>query len=303
MSVRTLFSIKDLENLSGVKAHTIRIWEKRYNLLQPARTDTNIRQYDLENLKRLLNVTFLYEEGYKISKIAKLTEEEIVEIIQDSSEEKRDHYSLQAFKTAMFDFDYRLFTETYNALLKEKSFEETFLEIFIPLLNEIGMLWHTGTIDPVHERFISELIKQKLIMNIHEAQSKLKEGINPSFALYLPSEEIHELGLLFANYLILSRGMQTIYLGNNIPLTNLTHLLKHYNKITFLSYFTVKPDNVTVEEYIDAYKNEIGNINNYQLWLMGHKIQGLTLDPKSKGVTYVYSLKALRDKLSKSNHK
>lgn len=284
--------------MSGVKAHTLRIWEKRYNLLQPARTDTNIRQYDLENLKKLLNITFLYEEGYKISKIAGLSEKELVQTIQDFGEKQKEHYSMQAFKTAMFDFDYALFTKTYDQLLKEKAFEDVFLEIFIPLLNEIGMLWHTGTIDPVHERFISELIKQKLILNIHEAQSKMKPGANPKFALYLPSDEIHEIGLLFANYLILSKGIQTIYLGNNIPLESLGHLLKHYHKITFLSYFTVKPDHISIDEYIEAYKNEIGNINNYPLWLMGAKIQGMTERETIKGVSLIRSLNLLREKLA-----
>ena len=114
MLVKTQFSIKDLENLSGVKAHTIRIWEKRYNLLEPDRTDTNIRQYDLDNLKKLLNVTFLYNEGFKISKIAALNETEISKVVQEQAETKGEDFALTAFKTAMFDFDHKLFVDTYD---------------------------------------------------------------------------------------------------------------------------------------------------------------------------------------------
>ena len=241
MSVKTQFSIKDLENLSGVKAHTIRIWEKRYQLLEPNRTETNIRQYDLLNLKKLLNVTFLYNEGYKISKIAKFQEEEIAKLIQDISQTQKESYGIKTFKTAMFSFDYALFSNAYDELRKEMDFREVFYNVFLPLLNDIGMLWQTGTIDPSHERFISEAIKQKIILNIHEIQQKNLQKNSLTFALYLPYEEIHEIGLLFANFEILSAGFKSVYLGNNIPMDSLKHLLKHYPDIIFLSYFTVKP--------------------------------------------------------------
>ena len=150
MNVKTEFSIKDLENLSGVKAHTIRIWEKRYQLLKPNRTDTNIRKYNLNSLKRLLNVSFLYNDGYKISKIADLNEEELLQLIQNKAHSNQEDYALKAFKTSMFEFDNQLFNITYKKLLEQKTFSEIFEHIFIPLLNEIGLLWQTGTIDPVH---------------------------------------------------------------------------------------------------------------------------------------------------------
>jgi MerR family transcriptional regulator, light-induced transcriptional regulator len=224
MSVKTQFSIKDLENLSGVKAHTIRIWEKRYNLLEPDRTDTNIRQYDMSNMKKLLNVAFLYNEGFKISKIADFTPLEIAKLIENRGMDSAENYALQSFKTAMFEFDHAIFTSTYQELLRNKSFKDIFYDVFIPLLNEIGTLWQTGTIDPIHERFISELIKQKIILHIHEIRAQQTSNLPVRFALYLPYEEIHEIGLLFANYLILSQGFNTIYLGSNIPLESLKHL-------------------------------------------------------------------------------
>ncbi|MBW2936482.1 MerR family transcriptional regulator [Aureisphaera sp. CAU 1614] len=298
MFVKTQFSIKDLENLSGVKAHTIRIWEKRYNLLEPDRTQTNIRFYDLENLKRLLNVSFLYNEGYKISKIANLDEKEITQIIQEKEGENKEGYALQAFKTAMFDFDYHSFAKAYNKVAETKSFNQIFFDIFIPLLTDIGNLWSTGSIDPAHERFISEIIRQKIMVENHKLLENLKEKKAPQFALYLPHEEIHEIGLLFANYKLLSEGFTTIYLGNNIPLESLKHLLKHYNSLTFLSYFTVKPDHESVYEYIDRFENEISSKSNMQLWLMGLKVKDIDDKKLPKNVTVINSLKSLEEKIT-----
>ncbi|MEZ4795163.1 MAG: MerR family transcriptional regulator [Flavobacteriaceae bacterium] len=299
MSVKTLFSIKDLENLSGVKAHTIRIWEKRYHLLEPQRTDTNIRQYDVAGLKRLLNVSFLYHKGYKISKIANFKESEINGLIQEIGEQDIEHHALQSFKAAMFDFDHYLFSKTYQELLKHKSFTTIFYDVFIPLLSDIGTLWQTGTIDPAHERFISEIVKQEIIVNIHAIQQKRKERIVPKFALFLPYEEIHEIGLLFANYEILAAGFNTIYLGNNIPMESLKHLLKHYQSLIFLSYFTVKPDHESVWEYMARFNTEIGTQKNsaHQLWLMGSKIQQLKTKGLPQNVSIIYSLKELNQLL------
>jgi DNA-binding transcriptional MerR regulator len=271
MAVKTLFNIKDLENLSGVKAHTIRIWEKRYNLLQPARTDTNIRKYDLDNLMKLLNVSFLYNEGIKISKIAKSSEQERIKLIQELSVERKEEHAIKLFKTAMFNFDYDQFTEAYDDLSKEKSFSKLFFDVLVPLLNDIGLLWHTGVIDHAHEHFISELIKQKLIINIIEQQERIKSDNSRVFILYLPYEEIHEIGLLFAHFEILSAGYKSIYLGPNIPISSLKNTTQHYDKITFVSYFTVKPDKRSIEEYINDYKKEIEDTDHYNLWILGPK--------------------------------
>ena len=298
MFVKTQFSIKDLENLSGVKAHTIRIWEKRYNLLEPDRTQTNIRFYNLENLKRLLNVTFLYNEGYKISKIADLGEKEIQKIIQEKEHDNKETYAIQAFKTAMFDFDYFAFAEVYNRLTQTKSFNDIFFDIFIPLLTDIGNLWSTGSIDPVHERFISEIIKQKINAENHRLLERLTEKKAPQFALYLPYEEIHEIGLLFANYKLLSKGFSTVYLGNNIPLESLKHLLKHYESLTFLSYLTVKPDTESVYEYINRFDTEINTNNKMNLWLMGLKVKGIEKAKLPKYVSIFESLHDFEQKLS-----
>lgn len=297
MTVKTQFSIKDLENLSGVKAHTIRIWEKRYGLLNPERTNTNIRQYDLINLRKLLNVTFLYNSGYKISKIAELGKADIQEIIGELSVEQEENFAIQNFKSAMFDFDYSLFAATFEQLKKSKTFGEIFFDVFIPLLNEIGLLWQTGTIDPSHERFISELIKQKLILNIEAKQREQVTRKKPVFVLYLPYEEIHEIGLLYTNYEILSAGYHSIYLGNHIPISSLTHVLKHHEEFVFLSYLTVKPDKVSVEEYLNQFHRKIILSKKRRLWLMGAKIAKLELQKKNPHVSLVRNIEELHAKL------
>ncbi len=299
MLIKTQFSIKDLENLSGVKAHTIRIWEKRYNLLEPARTDTNIRKYDLLNLKKLLNVTLLYNEGYTISKIAGFKEEEIAKLINSLSKKNQEDFALQAFKTSMFDFDHPLFTRTYNQLAKTKTLREIFYEVFLPLLNEIGLLWQTGTIDPSHERFISELIKQKIIINISKLQEKNTKKKAPSFALFLPYEEIHEIGLLFANYEIVAAGFSSVYLGTNIPMDSLKHILKHYEELIFLSYFTVKPDRETVYEYVTRFQKILGQEKPMPLWIMGYKTLGIEESKLPEHVKIIENLEELHLRLEK----
>ncbi|GAB5400361.1 MAG: MerR family transcriptional regulator [Aureisphaera sp.] len=301
MLIKTQFSIKDLENLSGVKAHTIRIWEKRYNLLEPARTDTNIRKYDLINLKKLLNVTLLYNEGYKISKIAGFKQDEIAKLINSLSKKNQEDFAQQAFKTAMFDFDHSLFTQTYTKLAKTKSFREIFYQVFLPLLNEIGILWQTGTIDPSHERFISELIKQKIIINITKLQEENKDKKVPYFALFLPYEEIHEIGLLFANYEIVAAGFASVYLGTNIPVDGLKHILKHYEEITFLSYFTVKPDKESVYDYVARFQKTLGADKPMPLWIMGYKTMGVVHSKLPENVKIVENLEELRLRLQKLN--
>ena len=174
--VKTEFSIKDLENLSNVKAHTIRIWEKRYNLLTPERTDTNIRRYDLENLKKLLNITYLYRSGHKISKLAEMDSVKIKDLIKKNLTTSNENYALEIFKTAMIEFDDQRFDATLKKLLDKKTFGEVFLEVFVPLLRELGTLWHSGTIDPSHEHFISEKIKHSIIMECEKLKLVEREN-------------------------------------------------------------------------------------------------------------------------------
>lgn len=299
MSIKTRFSIKDLENLTSVKAHTIRIWEKRYNLLEPDRTDTNIRQYDLDALKKILNISLLYNEGYKISKLAKKTEDELNELILSRNKNNAKAYILNAFKTAMLDFDSRAFENTYNLLREKHDFRSIFFNYLIPLLGEIGTIWQAGIIDPSHERFVSELIKQKIIINTHNVQQRGQSIQDPIFVLYLPYEEIHEIGLLYANYEILAAGFSTIYLGINIPIESLKYVIRTHQNIHFLSYFTVKPDEQSLQDYCLEFNDNLSS-NSYrpfELWLMGAKTIGVKEEQLEKNCKLIGDLPSLIDKL------
>ena len=279
-NVKNVFSIKDLENLSGIKAHTIRIWEKRYNVLEPMRSDTNIRYYNLVNLQKLLNITLLHDYGYKISRIAKYSNEEIPEIVREIvSEISVKSHAISCFKMAMLNFDQSLFFSTYNTLLSHKTFREVFYDVFIPLLNEIGLLWQSDTIKPAHEHFIYYLIKQKLLINTEKLQILKPTNDEKVFVLYLPSNEIHELGLMYLNYEILHHGYRSIYLGESIPLDNLSDMKKYFNKITYISYLTVEPNKDKINPYITSVNNEILNDENTELWLLGRMVD--FIDPKN----------------------
>ncbi|GLB50485.1 MerR family transcriptional regulator [Neptunitalea lumnitzerae] len=271
-NIKRIFSIKDLENLSGIKAHTIRIWEKRYNLLSPERTDTNIRNYNLKSLQKLLNITLLYNNGFKISKIADFSEEKIIALAKQLvSENSIQSQAINAFKLAMVNFDQSLFLNTYTSLLNYKTFSEIFYDVFIPLLHELGLLWQTDTITPAHEHFIANLIKQKILINTEKVQLSSPTKTTQVFVLFLPENEIHEIGLLFLNYEILLRGYQSIYLGPNMPLDSLKELTSYYDAITFVSYFTVAPNNEKVEEYITQFNTVLNPNKTNKLWFLGRK--------------------------------
>jgi methanogenic corrinoid protein MtbC1 len=271
-NVKNIFSIKDLENLSGIKAHTIRIWEKRYNVLEPTRTDTNIRLYDLASLQKLLNITLLHNHGYKISKISKYPPEKIPALVREIiSDKSAKSHAISAFKMAMINFDHSLFFSTYNTLLSEKSFREVFYEVFIPLMTEMGLLWQSDTITPAHEHFISYLIKQKLLINTEKVQILEPSRNDKVFVLYLPMNEIHELGLMYLNYEVLSHGYKTIYLGESVPTESLSDLNKYFDSIVFVAYMTVQPDKEHVNDYIKEIQETVLKEDS-ELWLIGRMI-------------------------------
>jgi len=281
---KNTFSIKDLENFSGIKAHTIRIWEKRYDILQPMRTDTNIRLYDLESLQKLLNITLLHNHGYKISTISKYPVEKIPQLVREIISVKTvKNHAISAFKIAMLNFDQHHFLNTYNNLLSEKSFSDIFSEVFLPLLQELGVLWQSETISAAQEHFISALIKQKLVVNIEKAQQSGIKNNDKVFVLYLPENEIHDLGLLYLNYEILTHGYQTIYLGQNIALADLKTLENHFDKVVFVSYFTVQPEKDSVNQYVELFNKTLLSEQS-EFWITGKQSHYLfdTQHPKNK---------------------
>ncbi|MFS4494697.1 MerR family transcriptional regulator [Maribacter sp. 2308TA10-17] len=275
-NVKKNFSIRDLENLSGIKAHTIRIWEKRYNLLSPERTATNIRTYSLSSLQKLLNITLLYNNGYKISKISRIPEGNIPLMVREIvSKNSVKNHAINAFKLSMINFDQSLFMSTYNSILVDKSFREVFKDVFIPLLNELGLLWQTDTISPAHEHFITSLIKQKILINTEKLQHQEPIKKSKIFVPFLPENEIHEIGLLYLNYEIVLRGYKSIYLGQTVPLDTLKDVMKYFDNLCFLSYFTVSPTKERIDKYIKEFVSLTKEYGSSEMWLLGYQTKHL----------------------------
>jgi len=296
-SVKNTFSIKDLENLSGIKAHTIRIWEKRYNVLEPMRTDTNIRFYDLNALQKLLNITLLHDYGYKISKISKMPPEKIPALVREIvSEKSAKNHAISSFKMAMMNFDQNLFLNTYNTLLSEKTFREIFFEVFIPLMEEVGFLWQAETITPAHEHFISYLIKLKILTNTEKIHNLEPTKTDKLFVLYLPMNEIHELGLMYLNYEIILNGYKTIYLGESVPMDSLKDLKKYFDNIVYICYMTVEPEKAAVNQYIKDLNEQILD-DTSQLWLIGRMTQNVEQKNITGKISSFNSIIQLVDKL------
>ena len=297
-NIKNSFSIKDLENLTGIKAHTIRIWEKRYNLLEPKRTDTNIRYYDLENFQKLLNISFLNNNGYKISKISKIDESEILELVKSIAiKDESNNHAINSFKLAMLNFDQKLFFDTYDSLLKEESFNYIFFEVFMPMLANIGVLWQTDTITPAHEHFISSLIRQKIIANTEKAQLKSANDSKKTFVLYLPDNEIHELGLLYINYEIINNGYHSIFLGPSVPIESLKDLQNYYDDITFISYFTIKPEKENVLNYLNSFTDEILKAGKSKFWILGQMLSQVNLENLPDGIKTFNNIQSLTEAL------
>lgn len=222
------YSISDIESLIGIKAHTIRAWEVRYNLVPPKRTPTNIRYYTENDLKMLLNIVALNENGYKISRIAKLGKQQILDLVQQlNSQWGNETIQLLSLSNATLRYDENEFSKILIGCIEEMGLVKTMDLILFPFMKRIGMLWQTGTIDPSQEHFASNLIRDRIIVEIDKIKSPEIE--NPlRFLLFLPEAEMHETGLLFARYLLKRCGHHTLYLGAEIPYADLKKVVRSY---------------------------------------------------------------------------
>lgn len=266
--IKNAFSITDLERLSGIKAHTIRIWEKRYQVFDPDRKQTNVREYSIEDLKKVLNIAYLNALGYKISRIVNTPDSEISEIIRRNINNIHDYpFYLNQCKLAMYNFDKELFLETSKTLINKHGFEEVYIKLFAPLLYEIGILWHTETIKPVHEHFISYLILQVIIEETAKLNVQLDKQDDHLYVLYLPENEIHEIAIMFINYYLIKNGKDVIFLGSSVSIQDLTELLNKHPKIVYLTKFTISENVEKTTNYLKTFENSLLQ-NNENKFLM-----------------------------------
>jgi DNA-binding transcriptional MerR regulator len=219
------FTIKDLENLSGIKAHTIRIWEQRYSFLKPQRTATNIRYYSNLELKMLLNISLLNKYGFKISHINRMSNEELREkTLTLTSAEAQQERIVNELIQHMVDVELDGFERVLDQHIQLRGIEKTITYIIFPFLERIGILWLTDHINPAQEHLITNIIRQKLIVGIDNAITPL--SLKTKMLLFLPENEHHELGLLFLQYMLKSRGVKVIYLGANVPVKDLEYIVE-----------------------------------------------------------------------------
>jgi DNA-binding transcriptional MerR regulator len=254
-----LFTIKDIENLSGIKAHTIRIWEKRYSFLKPNRSDTNIRRYTNEELRIILNIALLNKYGYKISHINKMSEEAMFDsVLSIPDPEARVNFTVNELIQCMIHYDSEKFESILNKSIAAKGIEETILKIILAFLDKVGILWLTKHINPVQERLVSNIIRQKLIAGIDSIPTE--KVSSTSICLFLPQGEFHEISLLFVAYLLKQKGITIIYLGVNIPLEELKTITSLKNPTYLYTHVTTAGQNFNFEKFLSILHKDFRNI-------------------------------------------
>jgi len=257
------YSIKDLENFTGVKAHTIRIWEKRYNLVEPKRTYTNIRYYDDDDLKKLLNVSILNRHGFKISNIVNFSDEILYEKILNLAQTQNDVESqIESLVISMIDLDEAKFEKVFNTAVINLGFEEAILKIMYPFFEKIGVLWQIGTINPAQEHFISSLLRQKLSVAIDGIVDQIN-GESKSFLLFLPEGEFHELGLIYYHYILRKNHYKVYYLGETVPYDGLVEISKLKNIDYLLTSFVTAISEESAQNYLNKISKQFLNSTIY----------------------------------------
>ena len=287
------FTIKELELLSGVKAHTIRIWEQRYGFIKPARTTTNIRRYSNDELKTLLTVALLNKHGFKISRIDEMTPEQREEAALDLPGEASDERKVNELIHHMIQLEIETFEKIINRIISEKGLDECITSIIFRFLEKTGILWHTGRINPGHEHIVSNLIRQKIISATDQLQVTRKK--NMQFLLLLPEYEYHELGLLFVHYILKKKGFQVIYMGSATPLPDANYVIDLKKPDYIYIHLTSVPIKLNLERYI----SRLSIPTDSQLLLSGSAMQ--TRKFKRKKTVVFKSLKELLNFLSVVN--
>lgn len=269
------YSIKELEQLSGIKAHTIRIWEKRHKIIEPQRTHSNIRYYSDFDLKKIISVSLLNNNGIKISKIADMSLDDVNKKVLEISAVKTDtSIHIDQLVIALVDMDEEQFEKILSNLILRYSFEKTITEIMYPFLEKIGILWQTQNISPAQEHFISNLIRQKMIVAIDGLPIPPIES--ERVVLFLREKELHEIGLLFYHYLIRKAGYRTYYLGQNVPHEDLKQIVSLHKPGILVSSLTTAPEYISIENYLHQLEKDFPN---QMILISGYQLQGIEYTP------------------------
>ncbi len=271
------YKIKDIEILTGIKAHTIRIWEKRYRILIPERTETQIRTYSDQDLSSLLNISLLNKNGHKISHIAEWDKDKINRLVWDIKMSRNVDFTEEKLILALLHTDEQLFSETLQVLIDDKGLTKTFSEDLMPFLERIGVMWLVNSISAAQEHFISNLIRQKIISEIDKQEIPADKS-NPVM-LYLPEHDWHEIGLLFYQYLLRSKGFHTVYLGQSLPYDSLLDCIERIQPKAIISSWLTAIDKPFLINYFKQLKKDAPNamlfaggaqINLYSMELIGY---------------------------------
>ncbi len=292
-----VYTIKDLEKLCGIKAHTLRIWEQRYDIIKPKRTATNIRYYQDTDLKMILNIALLNRNGLKISKIANMTPSEIAEKVANISEGNFEHSTqLDALTISMIEMDEYKFDRIISTNIQQLGFEKTMLDIIYPFLDKLSVLWLTGSISPVQENFMSYLIRQKIIAAIDREPLCLGKETK-RILIYLPEGETQELSLLFMYYILKSRKFYVIYLGHNINLNDLKDAYNIQKPDYIFTMISESFSNRSVHTYVDELSETFSKSN---ILLSGYQVVAQNVQ-SSKNVSVLPSLEDTVEHLKSIN--
>ena len=254
------YSIKDLERFTGIKAHTIRIWEQRYAIVEPTRTDTNIRIYFDDDLKKLLSVGLLVKNGHKISKVSKYSEEEIRDYVYEIEKNALDNNTeavVESLIKCCIDFDEDAFEKTFSHAVLRLGFEDTLIKIIYPTMVRIGIMWGVNEFSPAQEHFFSHLIRKKIYVAIDGVNQNDRIAEN-TYLLYLPFWEEHDLGILMAYYLLRKNMANVIYLGPNVPILSLDDVPRQkFSKI--FTFLTAKENKKVINKHLKEVAEKFGD--------------------------------------------
>lgn len=243
------YKIRDIEVLTGIRAHTIRIWEKRYGILVPSRTTTKIRTYSDEDVLLLLNIALLNRHGIKISRIAEMNDQEILNRAAEINLSGEADPEIGQLITALIGLDEHLFRATLSRLLQVHGTIETYQQYIIQFLERIGVMWQVGSINPAQEHFVANIVRQQLIAELEKLPVPKSREIKA--VLFLPEHEWHEIGLLLYQYFLRSQNISTLYLGQSLPYSSLLETIATVKPTCVLSAWVTAVDAKYIRNYFD----------------------------------------------------